>query len=235
MNKKLNIPIAIVTFYVIAISLRYLAAKTSILSEIESDLIKTILRGIGPAIGALVACKLFHIKIEMGIKGNFRNYLLPLSIYWIFPVLLIGFVAYFTNGTLPFVPVITILVYGLLEEIGWRGFLQQTLKPLPKFAGILIITILWYLWHLNFEVNVSNLVFFGILLFGSWGIGFVSEKTKSLLVAASFHSLNNFFVELNTQKIIILIILMTIWILSIVYHIKVEKRKNAERLTSGFM
>ena len=122
MGKKLKSTIAIVIFYVIAISLRYLATKTSVLAGIESDLLKTISRGIGPAIGAFVACKLFHIKMEMGIKGNFKNYVLPLIIYWIFPILLIGFVAYFTNGTLPFVSVFTVLIYGLLEEIGWRGF-----------------------------------------------------------------------------------------------------------------
>jgi len=214
--------IAIVVFYVIAITLRYLTNKTTILSGVESEFLRTILQGIGPAVGALIACILFRIKMEMGLKGIFKNSLLPLSIYWIFPILLIGFTAYFTNGTLPFIPAITILIYGLLEEIGWRGFLQQLLNPLPKIAGILIITVLWFIWHLNFELSSSNLLFFGVLLLGSWGIGLVADKTKSLLAAASFHSLNNFFVELNTQKILILVILLTVWILSIVYRRKFE-------------
>ena len=224
MNRKFNSIIAIVVFYVIAISLRYLTNKTSMLSGIESDFLKTILQGIGPAVGALVACVLFRIKMEMGLKGNFKNYAIPLLIYGIFPMLLIGIVAYFTNRTIPFMPVITILIYGLLEEIGWRGFLQQILNPLPKFAGILIITVLWFVWHLNFELNTSNLWFFGILLLGSWGIGLVADKTKSLLAVAAFHSLNNFFAELNTQKIIILTILLTVWILSIIYRRKFEKQ-----------
>ena len=223
MKIKFKSIIAIAVFYVIAITLRYLTNKTSILTGIENDFLKTILQGIAPAVGALVACVFFRIKMEMGLRGNFRNSTIPLLIYWIFPIFLIGTVAYFTNGTLPFVPIITILIYGLLEEIGWRGFLQQILEPLPKFAGILIIAVLWFIWHLNFEISISNLLFFGILLLGSWGIGLVADKTKSLLAVASFHSLNNFFTELNTQKIIILTILLTVWILSIIYRKKFEK------------
>ena len=220
--RKYKSIIAIAVFYVIAITLRYLTNKTAILSGVENEFLRTIFQGIGPAVGALIACILFRIKMEMGLKGIFKNNLLPLSIYWIFPILLIGLIAYFTNGTLPFIPIITILIYGLLEETGWRGFLQQLLKPLPKIAGILIITVLWFIWHLNFELSSSNLLFFGVLLLGSWGIGLVADKTKSLLAAASFHSLNNFFVELNTQKILILVILLTVWILSIVYRRKLK-------------
>ena len=216
--KKNKSIIAIAVFYVIAITLRYLATKTSILSDIESDFFKIILRGIGPAVGALIACILFRIKIEMSLQGNFKNNLLPVLIYWIFPNLLIGTVACFTSGTLPFFPVLTILIYGLLEEIGWRGFLQQLLKPLPKIAGILIITVLWFIWHLNFELSSANLLFFGILLLGSWGIGLVADHTKSLLAVAAFHSLNNFFAALTIKEIIILVILITVWILSIVYR-----------------
>lgn len=218
--KKHKALAAIVVFYVIAISLRYLTNKTTILSGIESNFIKTILQGIRPAVGALIACFLFRIKMEMTFNGNFKSLLIPLSIYWIFPILLIGTVAHFTNNTLAIAPIIAILIYGLLEEIGWRGFLQQQLKPLPKFPGILIITAMWFIWHLNFELSGSNLLFFGILLLGSWGIGLVADKTKSFLAVASFHSLNNFFDELSAQTIIILIILLTVWILSIIYRRK---------------
>ena len=215
--KKYKTVAAIIVFYLIAIILRYLATKTSILSGINSDFIRIPLRGIGPAIGALIACFFFKIKIEMNLRGDFKNLLVPLLIYWIFPILLIGLIAYFTNGTLPFLPVFIILVYGLLEEIGWRGFLRQVLRPLPKFAGILILTVLWYVWHLDFGLGISNLLFFGILLFGSWGIGIVAEKTNSFLAVAAFHSLNNFFKELDIQQIIILITLFTVWVLSIVF------------------
>ena len=200
MKVKQKSIIAITVFYVIAVVLRYLTNKTSILSGIDNVFFKTILQGIGPAIGALIACALFRIKMEMGLKGNFKNYSIPILIYWIFPILLIGVTAYFTIGTFPFISILAILTYGLLEEIGWRGFLQQLLHPLPKFVGIFVITILWFVWHLNFELTSSNLFFFGILFLGSWAIGLVADKTKSLLAVASFHSLNNFFCRIKYTK-----------------------------------
>jgi membrane protease YdiL (CAAX protease family) len=96
------------------------------------------------------------------------------------------------------------------------------LKPLPKYAGIVIITILWYTWHLNFGLSASHFVFFGILLFGSWGIGIVADKTRSFLAVAAFHSLNNFFKEYHTKEVVILISLFTIWILCIVFQNKID-------------
>jgi membrane protease YdiL (CAAX protease family) len=221
-DKRITV-IAIIVFYVIAVLLRYLTNKTELLAGINSTFIVTILQGIGPAIGALVAIKLFHIHFKMNLKGNFANILIPLSIYWLLPAILIGIVAYFAKGTFPLIAIFTVLIYGLLEEIGWRGFLQQLLVPLPKFVGILIITILWFVWHLNFNLTSSNIIFFFILLLGSWGIGLVAEKTNSLLAVAAFHSLNNFFAELNLQTAILLTILITVWIISIIYRLKLEK------------
>ncbi|MDR2084917.1 MAG: CPBP family intramembrane metalloprotease [Bacteroidales bacterium] len=221
MNKRKTI-YAIIVFYAIAICSRYITNKTGILSGMDNFFLKAVLEGMGPAIGALVAMLIFKIPMQMSLKGNFKNIIIPLSIYWFLPIILITAVAYFTNLTFPVIGVTTILIYGLLEEIGWRGFLQQLLKPLPKFIGILIITILWFIWHLDFSLTIGNLIFLGILFLGSWGIGLVADKTNSLLAVAAFHSLNNFFTELNTQKIIILVILIVIWILTIVYRRKLK-------------
>jgi len=222
MDKRKTI-FAILVFYVIAILFRYLTNKTQILSGLDNTFIRTILQGIGPAIGALTATKLFRIQKTMTLKGNFENHFVPFSIYWLFPIVLITTVAYFTKGTLPIVAIFSILTYGLLEEIGWRGFLKQLLAPLPKFVGILVITILWFIWHLNFDLSSSNLIFFLILLLGSWGIGLVAEKTNSLFAVAAFHSTNNLFSELNLLKSILLVVLLGIWILSIIYRHKFEK------------
>jgi uncharacterized membrane protein len=46
--------------------------------------------------------------------------------------------------------------------------LQHQLKPLSQFSNILIVTVLWFIWHLNFDFTSSNLLFFGILLLGTW-------------------------------------------------------------------
>lgn len=232
-DRRKTIP-AIVVFYVIALLLRYLTNKTALLSGVSNNFVVIILQGAGPALGAFVALKVFRIKMKMSLKGNFGKLLVPLSVYWLFPAFLIGLVAWFTKGTFPVIAIFTILIYGLLEEIGWRGFLQQLLAPLPRFISLLIITVLWFVWHLNFEPNQSSLIFFLILLFGSWGIGLVADKTNSLLAVAAFHSLNNFFTDLNLQKAVILMVLVIIWILSIIYRHRLEKIGfKSEEITSN--
>lgn len=222
MKSKVNLA-AILIFYIVAISLRYLTNKTAFLSIVPNEYLKAILHGIGPAIGALLVFKLFKIKPVLSLKGNYKQLLFPFALFWVLPIALISATAYFKNGTLPLLSVSSILIYGLLEEIGWRGFLQQALEPLPKFAGILIIAVLWFIWHLNFDFTVSNLLFFGILFLGSWGIGKVADSTHSLLAVAAFHSLNNFFHQLDTTKIILLVILLSVWIAALVYQ---KKRKE---------
>ncbi|SUJ27289.1 CAAX amino terminal protease self- immunity [Sphingobacterium spiritivorum] len=115
-----------------------------------------------------------------------------------------------------------------MEEIGWRGFLQRELKPLPEFLNILLVATLWFIWHLNFDLTSSNLLFFGILVLGSWGIGKVADNTFSLLAVSAIHSLNNFFPEMNTTKICILLILLSVWVTALVIRKRNVKNKDSE-------
>ena len=80
--------------------------------------------------------------------------------------------------------------YGLLEEYGWRGFLQYELRKLPVWQYVLIITVMWFLWHLDLNQR-SVLPFFLLLLFASWGIGKVATDTHSLLFCSAFHGIVN--------------------------------------------
>jgi uncharacterized protein len=210
---------SIIVFYVIAILFRFLAVKTNLLDFTDNEFIKILLRGIGPAIGALVSVKLFNIPLKLSLKGNYRNILLPFLVFWIIPVVLIGTVSYIQQGQFPFVLLSTVLVYGLLEEIGWRGFLQEQLKDLPKLQSIIIIAVLWFIWHLNFEFTVSNMIFLGVLFLGTWGIGKVYSKTYSLLAVAGFHSLNNFFRNgLHQTELVLIVVLLAIWIVFIIRY-----------------
>ncbi|KKX50082.1 CPBP family intramembrane glutamic endopeptidase [Sphingobacterium sp. IITKGP-BTPF85] len=153
--------------------------------------------------------------------------MIPFLLYWALPIILILGTEYAIKGTLSFEAITAILIYGLLEEIGWRGFLQQQLKPLPELLNVLIVAVLWFIWHLNFDFTSSNLLFLGILILGSWGIGKVANNTHSLLAVAAFHSLNNFFLEMNTLKIILLISLLSIWIIALVIR---KNQQNAQKV-----
>ena len=123
---------------------------------------------------------------------------------------------------------IVIVSYGILEEFGWRGYLQDELRKIKPLYKYLIIGILWYSWHLAFishdTTMLSQLKFLGVLIFASWGIGQIAEKTHSVLASACFHIIGNifsFFPLLPTSfgisiGYIILGIALSIWIFVVI-------------------
>ena len=227
MKNKINFG-AIIVYYVIAVICRYVAVKTNLLASVENPYLVILLRGVGPALGALAAIKIFSLHNPMSLKGIYKNTLVPFAVYWLLPAFLIAGVYYFTIGKFPILLMFTVLVYGLLEEIGWRGFLQEQLKSLPKFTSILIIAVLWFAWHLNFDMTSSNMIFFGIIFFGSWGIGKVYTSTGSLLAVAGVHSLNNFFRNgLHGTELTLIVSLLVIWVgFIILYNRKFKPQVN---------
>lgn len=128
-------------------------------------------------------------------------------------------------------------IYCIMEEYGWRGYLQEEflfLKPILKFF---LIGFIWYAWHLSFLTEatlVDNLFFLGTLILGSWGIGQVAELTKSILACSCFHLLVNIFMYNHffnnafsgTSKLIILIVSISLWALILVKWKKDLKVKN---------
>lgn len=224
MKSKINYG-AIFVFCVIAVLCRYLTNKAGLLDGMTNVYLKSILTGVGPALGAVTVFAVFKIKPTMNLKGNYRKLVTPLAIYWILPIALISIVTYFQKGTFPWIVILTTLIYGLFEEIGWRGFLYQHLKPLPLILNILIVTTLWFLWHLNFEFTF--LPFYGILLLGSWGIGKVGDSTNSLLAVSAFHSLNNFFSSYDFIRMGILIVLLAVWIIGLFIRKRLQRNIDA--------
>ncbi len=90
-----------------------------------------------------------------------------------------------------------------------------------------IITILWFAWHLNFQLTVSNFVFFIILFIGSFGIGYVAEKSKSLIFVSLFHAFFNIsqielFRDIQFYQKLIIISLSASYMIMVMIN---EKRK----------
>lgn len=116
------------------------------------------------------------------------------------------------------------LIYCIMEEFGWRGYLQEEFKDLKPLKRYLLIGFIWYAWHLSFFTDatiVDNLFFLAILVFGSWGIGQVAESTKSILASACFHLLIQIMMFNSlikngldgTQKVIILVVSLFLWVI----------------------
>jgi membrane protease YdiL (CAAX protease family) len=190
-------------------------------------MLKALLESCGPFIGALIALRLTKSKHKITLFGsNTAKSILMMT----FPVVLISIFG--ANNDLAlnrhyygFIMGLSIAFYGIFEEYGWRGYLQNVLIELKPMQKSLIIGVLWYTWHLSFlskQTSILNeLLFFGIILFGSWGIGAIAEKTKSIIASACFHIIGNILFlspDLssalgNLSKLIISGICLTFWII----------------------
>ena len=172
---------AIVTFYIIALLVRLISLYVvnkypSIETNYALRVSAALATGLGPAIGALVAMFIFKRKTEYTLLGK--------SVWKsvatiVIPCIVFGIIGGWDLGVICF----GAFAYGLLEEYGWRGFLQYELRKLPVWQYVLIITVM---------NQRSALSFFLLLLFASWGIGKVVSDTHSLLLCAAFHGIVNF-------------------------------------------
>ena len=153
---------AIATFYIIALLVRLI----SLLVVNKYPLIETnyalqvaaaLATGLGPAIGALVAMLLFKRRTEYTFLGKSAWKSMATIVI---PCVVFGIIGGWNLG----VTCLLAFAYGLLEEFGWRGFLQYELRNLPVWQYVLIITLMWFLWHLDLTQR-SALPFFRLLLF----------------------------------------------------------------------
>lgn len=185
-----------------------------------------LLEGSGVIIGALLIIPFLkkQRKTEISLFGTSKTKSLLMTSIPILLLVVIGVKNDFemNNHIYGLVASIGTLLYCIMEEYGWRGYLQEELKELKPWKKYLIIGFIWYLWHLTFLTKASlgdNLFFLGMMILGSWGIGQVAESTKSILASACFHMIIQIMM-LNalikdgidgTEKIIILGISIVIW------------------------
>ncbi len=235
-NKQKNISWKrIVVFLIIAITIsnifRFdifgLNAELKLLPTWIFILIIVILEGSGVIIGALIAIFLLkkERKTEISLFGTSKSKSLLMAIIPVFILTIIGVNnEYGLNSHLyGFFAVVGTLIYCIMEEYGWRGYLQEELKETKPWQKYIGIGFLWYLWHLTFltEATISdNLFFLGMMIFGSWGIGQVAELTKSIVASACFHliiqiMMFNALIKNGidgTEKLIILGVSVATWI-----------------------
>ncbi|MEA2096058.1 MAG: CPBP family glutamic-type intramembrane protease [Candidatus Cloacimonadota bacterium] len=224
----------IIVFYIIAISLSNIFrfdifGWDSIFDKFPAItlILFSPLGAIGVIIGAIISISLLKKKrkTNMSIWGTSKKLSILMSLVPIILMLIIGVTNSkgINNHYFGIIGAIATFIYCFSEEIGWRGYLEDELweiKPLIKYT---LIGFLWYLWHLSFIIDfsiLSNLLSLGILILGSWGIGQVAMKTKSIIACACFHLLVNIMVFnpiikdgiTGSSKLIILFVSIGIWI-----------------------
>ena len=128
-------------------------------------------------------------------------------------------------------------IYCIMEEYGWRGYLQSELQFLRPVINFFFIGFIWYSWHLIFLMQTTfmdNLLFAGTLILGSWGIGKIAELTNSILACSCFHLIvnifmyNSFFTNAfsGTAKLVILVVSILLWVFILIKWNK--DKKNIE-------
>ncbi len=105
------------------------------------------------------------------------------------------------------------LVYDIMEESFWRGYLNDLIKPKYLVIKYIVTGILWSFWHLLLFENFNQWGGFHIYLLlsviVSFIIGFATTRTNSILVAASIHAL------LISRDMYVTIICFVIWVIMI--------------------
>lgn len=143
----------------------------------------------------------------------------------------------FTNGTilslLSYMP--WAILQGGLEECGWRWYLQPKLNIKNYFFKMIIISIIWFLWHIPIyrlswiTAGSSNyLIFYLMILGNTFMFGAIKEYSKGVLPCVIAHILIDSFAVLMLvqSNIIPIIILVIIEILSSVLVIRKIPNKN---------
>lgn len=198
------------------------------------DIFYHILRGIGPAIGFIVVFYLLKSKVERKFTfwGISKLYTLIAAAVIPIGLVIIGVQnqAGVNEHYYGLLSGVMLIIYALGEEYGWRGYLQQALAPLKEPWRILAIAVLWYLWHLNYLLPgfsfTSQIIFFGFILLGSWGLMKISQSTLSILFTVAVHMSFNVLADLKIEgnKDFVLLIAANVW--TILIFIISRKRKS---------
>ena len=157
-------------------------------------LILVFLEGSGVIFGAVISIYLLKKKrkTEITFFGTSKSKSILMALIPVIILTIIGINNEFKLNShfYGFIAITGTLIYCIMEEYGWRGYLQEELKSIKPWKKYFGIGFLWYFWHLTFlkEVSISdNLFFLGMMVFGSWGIGQIAKSTKSIMACACFH------------------------------------------------
>lgn len=193
---------AVAFFYVLACSLSYGLHFLPNLNEGILPRHNIFTYGLGPILAALLTRRFFPNQIRtVSILGSSPA---KAILFTATPIVLSTFIGVHNRGgqneqAYGLLLGMSGLLYGFVEETGWRGFLQDALRPLPTFWRVMLIGLMHAGWHLTFLSDLSNVCGPRLgeigavvaLVLMAWGFGALVDTTKSLLVVACAHELMN--------------------------------------------
>ena len=214
---------------------------------IRSDLVNILgimIGGISTALwGSIVA--IFYYKIDLkkiikdffNIQTSYKNYLLA------FFLIILDFSFLFFGGEivqfiwyLPFLMFFKFIVFGGLEEIGWRYVFQQILQEkFHYFQATFLTFIIWSIWHLLFFyidgslINLQLVPFLFGLLTNSFILSALYLKTKNLWICVMTHSMINVLSQLTIDTNQYETYLIKIFVILVSCYMVMNKKEEYSR------
>ena len=174
-----------------------------------------MLGGLSSAIwGAIISIRYHHSSFKQLVSDFFQvkqpliNYLLVLIFIGLdfLPLVLSGKMI-IPTWYLPIILFVKALVFGGIEEIGWRYFFQPTLQEkLTYLVSTLCTFVAWSLWHLLYFyidgslASIHLLPFLLGLLSNCFILSAIYTKTRSLWLCVMTHALINALSQLSSTE-----------------------------------
>lgn len=203
-----------------------------------------MLGGLSSAIwGAIISIRYYHSSFKQLVRDFFQVKQAPLN-YLLFLIFIgLDFLPQVFSGEMiiptwyfPIILFVKAIVFGGIEEIGWRYFFQPTLQEkLTYLVSTLYTFVAWSLWHLLYFyidgslARINLLPFLLGLLSNYFILSAIYTKTRSLWLCVMTHALINALSQLSSVENIWLSLVIKVLIILLAMRIassSVEKVKS---------
>lgn len=154
----------------------------------------------GPGISAIITLFIFRKSHQKTITFFGTSKLRSLLFYFL-PMLALTIpgISGIYNENTHLAPLL-LAVFGFFsilgEELGWRGFLQDALRPMNPIKRYILIGVMWELWHFTNRTSHGELpqilvrvaIFMCVTILLSFIIGKAADKSKSVIIAVTIHA-----------------------------------------------
>lgn len=202
-----------------------------------------MLGGLSSAIwGAIISIRYHHSSFKQLVRDFFQVKQAPLNYLLVLIFIGLDFLPQVFSGEmiiptwyLPIILFVKAIVFGGIEEIGWRYFFQPTLQEkLTYLVSTLCTFVAWSLWHLLYfyidgsMATVHLLPFLLGLLSNCFILSAIYTKTRSLWLCVMTHALINALSQLSSVENIWLSLVIKVLVILLAMRIassSVEKVK----------
>lgn len=202
-----------------------------------------MLGGLSSAIwGGYVSIRYHHSSFKQLVRDFFQVKQAPLNYLLVLIFIGLDFLPLILSGKmiiptwyLPIILFVKALVFGGIEEIGWRYFFQPTLQEkLPYLVSTLCTFVAWSLWHLFYfyidgSLTTIHLLPFLLGLFSNCFIlSAIYTQTRSLWLCVMTHALINSLSQLSSAESVWLSLVIKVLIILLAMRIASSSMEKAK-------